>query len=85
MQRVPEPALQETARTVIQGIELGSSLSPILRAQARALRQRRAFEAERKAAQAPLKLMFPLFVFIFPTIFVVLFGPILLHVLRGSS
>src|SRR5450432_3880105 len=58
-ERVPVRDLQETARAIIQGIELGSSLTPILRAQASALRKRRAFEAEKKAAVAPLKLMLP--------------------------
>jgi len=84
-ERVPDRDVRETARAIIQGIELGSSLTPILRAQARALRKRRAFEAEKRAAVAPLKLMFPLFVFIFPTLFVVLFGPVVLTVMNGPG
>jgi tight adherence protein C len=84
-QRVPDRDVRETARAIIQGIELGSSLTPILRTQAKALRRRRAFEAEKRAAVAPLKLMFPLFVFIFPTLFVVLFGPVVLTVLSGHG
>src|SRR5262245_48962065 len=71
-ERVPSPAVKETTRTIIQGIELGSSLSPLLKQQAQALRRQRAFAAEKKAAQAPIKLLFPLIVFIFPTIFIVL-------------
>jgi tight adherence protein C len=84
-QRAPEPALKETARTLIQGIELGSSLTPLLRAQAQALRQKRAYQAEKKAAQAPLKLLFPLLVFIFPTIFVVMFGSLAMNVFLGAG
>ena len=79
--RVREPGLQEMARAIVQGIELGSSLTPILRAQTQALRKRRAYEAERRAAVAPLKLMFPLLVFIFPTILVVIFTPLYLTAL----
>jgi tight adherence protein C len=82
--RVQEPSLRETARTIIQGIELGSSLTPILKAQAQALRRRRSTLAEKRAAVAPLKLMVPLFVFIFPTIFVVLFGPVVLMAMQGA-
>jgi tight adherence protein C len=82
--RVREPGLQETVRSIIQGIELGSSLTPLLKAQAQALRQRRSYQAEKRAAVAPLKLMFPLFFFIFPTIFIVLFGPIYLTVMHGA-
>ena len=83
-QRVPEPHLQETVRTVLQGIRLGASLTPLLRNQARALRQKIAFRAEKRAAQAPIKLMFPLFVFIFPTILIILVAPILLTVRQGG-
>lgn len=84
-ERVPDRDTRETAQAIIQGIELGSSLTPVLRAQAKALRKRRAFEAEKRAAVAPLKLMFPLFVFIFPTLFVVLFGPVGLTVMNGPG
>lgn len=84
IQRVPEPSLRETVTSLIQGIELGSSLSSLLRTQAQMLRKTRAYQAEKRAAQAPLKLMFPLFVFIFPTIFVVLFGPMMLSLMQGG-
>jgi tight adherence protein C len=82
--RTREPGLQEMARAVVQGIELGSSLTPIMRTQAQALRQRRAYQAEKRAAVAPLKLMFPLMVFIFPTILVVLFTPLYLTATQGG-
>jgi len=79
--RVQEPSLKETGRTLIQGLELGSSLTPILRTQAQALRKRRAFAAEKRAAVAPLKLMFPLLVFIFPTIFAILMAPMAIQLM----
>jgi len=84
VRRVQEPSLQETGRTLIQGLELGSSLTPNLKMQAKALRQKRAFDAEKRAAVAPLKLMFPLLVFIFPTLFVILFTPIYIQMRTGS-
>ncbi len=83
--RVPDVDVRETTRAIVQGIELGSSLTPILRTQAKALRKRRAFQAEKRAAIAPLKLMVPLFVFIFPTLFVILFGPVVLSILLGHG
>ncbi len=79
IQRNDEPTLLETARALLQGLELGSSLSPILKTQARALRQKQAFRAEKQAAVAPLKLMFPLLVFIFPTLFAILLTPLWLQ------
>lgn len=83
-ERVPEPGLQETVQTLLQGITLGSALSPLLKRQAQALRQRRSYEAEKKAALAPLKLMFPLFVFIFPTLLMAIFGPLYLAAKQGA-
>src|SRR5437879_1046120 len=83
-ERVPLADLRETIQTLIQGIELGSSLAPILKTQAKALRHRRAAQAEKRAAVAPLKLMVPLFVFIFPTIFVVLLAPVVMNMMRGG-
>ena len=84
-QRTDEPNLRETLRGLIQGLELGAALAPLLRSQARALRRQRALEAEKQAAQAPLKLLFPLIVFIFPTVFLVLFGPLALSLSQGTA
>jgi tight adherence protein C len=83
--RCDEPGLLECVKNLIQGLELGASLTPLLRGQAAALRRRRAYEAEKKAATTPLKLLFPLFVFIFPTIFLVLLGPIWLSYNRVAG
>lgn len=82
--RVPESNFQETMQTLIQGLQLGGSLTPLLKAQSKALRLRQAYDAERRAALAPLKLMFPLFVFIFPTLLIALLGPLYLAARQGS-
>lgn len=81
--RVPEPTLRETVQTLLQGMTLGSSLVPLLKRQAMSLRRKRTFEAERQAALTPLKLMFPLFVFIFPTLLLSIFGPLYLAAQQG--
>ncbi|MCP5267046.1 MAG: type II secretion system F family protein [Burkholderiaceae bacterium] len=54
----------------------GTSLGPLLRAQAEQRRNERFLAAERTAMQAPVKLLFPLVVFIFPGTFAVLLFPI---------
>jgi tight adherence protein C len=46
------------------------------------MRQRRFERAERLANEAPVKMLFPLIVFIFPAVFMVLLGPIILQALR---
>ena len=40
--------------------------------------------AEKKAAEAPLKVLFPLFAFIVPTVFIVLFGPVAMMFFKGG-
>ncbi|MEE9321485.1 MAG: type II secretion system F family protein [Granulosicoccus sp.] len=57
---------------LIQAERTGSSLGPLLRAQAEQLRSERFQRAEKKAMEAPVKLLGPLVMFIFPTTFFVL-------------
>jgi tight adherence protein C len=57
---------------LIQAEKTGSSLGPLLRAQAEQLRSERFQRAEKKAMEAPVKLLGPLVMFIFPTTFIVL-------------
>ncbi|MCC7490863.1 MAG: type II secretion system F family protein [Fimbriimonadaceae bacterium] len=60
---------------LIQAKELGVNLGNVLRAQSLRLREERARRAREKAQKAPTKLMIPLILFIFPTLFIVLIGP----------
>ena len=65
---------------IIQGQDLGVPLAAILRDQADDLRKKRRFLADEKALKAPVKLLFPLIAFIFPCVFIMLFGPIALTI-----
>jgi tight adherence protein C len=80
--RVDLSELNSIAGALIQADELGSSLGPILRIQADQLRIRRSQAAEKLAMEAPVKILLPLILFIFPTIFIMIFGPIALKLLR---
>ena len=62
---------------IIQSDELGTSLVDLLRNFSTDLRSRRMSRAEKMAAQASTKMLFPLFFFIFPTIFVLILSPML--------
>jgi len=66
---------------LIQTDELGGNLGPALRAQSQQLRETRSQVAEKTAMEAPVKILFPLVLFIFPTIFIMIFGPIALKIL----
>ena len=67
----------------IQAEKMGGNIKKILKGQAEDLRNKRFQELKRKAYQAPVKLLIPLIIFIFPVIFIVLFGPIVLKLMSG--
>ncbi|MBI3268563.1 MAG: type II secretion system F family protein [Planctomycetes bacterium] len=74
--RMNVPDLTTVVSSIVQADELGTSLGPILRIQADMIRTRRFQRAEKLAMEAPVKMLFPLLVFIFPTVFMMIFGPI---------
>lgn len=76
--RIRLEELQSVVSALVQADELGSALGPTLRIQSAELRRRRFQLAEKKAMQAPVKMLFPLVAFIFPLVFMVVFGPIVL-------
>ncbi len=67
--------LRALAAILIQADKFGSSIAQALRVQSESMRTRRRQLAEEKAAKTAVKLIFPLVLFIFPAIFVVLVGP----------
>jgi len=74
--------LQSLASIIIQADKFGSSIAQALRVQSDSMRTRRRQIAEEKAAKTAVKLIFPLVVFIFPGIFVVLVGPAAITMMR---
>jgi tight adherence protein C len=75
-------ASQEMAsfvRAIIQADQLGISLGRILRIQAGDTRLKRQLLAEEKAMKAPIKMLFPTVLFIFPAMFIVVLGPAFLN------
>lgn len=78
-QRVRQPDVVTVANALAQADELGVSLGSILRIQADQLRVKRFLRAEELANEAPVKILGPLVLFIFPAVFIVLLGPILMR------
>jgi tight adherence protein C len=68
---------------IIQADQLGVSISKILNIQADQMRIKRRQRAQEKAQQAPVKMMFPLVFFIFPSIWIVLLGPAAVQLYRS--
>lgn len=69
---------------IIQSDELGTSLVDLLRNFSSDLRSRRLSRAEKLAAQASTKMLFPLFMFIFPTIFILILAPMIMGLVSGG-
>src|SRR5262245_13207793 len=74
--------LKSLASILIQADKFGSSVAQALRVQSDSMRTRRRQIAEEKAAKTAVKLIFPLVLFIFPGIFVVLVGPAAIVMVR---
>lgn len=77
--RVDVPELGSFIRAVVQADQLGTSIAGILRVQAADARLRRQFSAEERAMKAPIKMLIPTAMFIFPALFIVILGPILMN------
>jgi tight adherence protein C len=77
--RTGTPELTSFVRSIIQADQLGISLGRILRVQAADSRLKRQAAAEEKAMKAPIKMLFPTVLFIFPAMFLVILGPAFLN------
>ena len=81
--RVRQPDLKSVAYALIQADELGVSIGSILRIQSEQLRSRRFDRAEKLAAEAPVKMLGPLMLCIFPAVFIILLGPVISQAMKG--
>lgn len=81
--RVRQSDLQSVCHALVQADELGVSIGSILRIQSEQLRGRRFDRAEKLANEAPVKMLGPLMLCIFPAVFVVLLGPILMQAAKN--
>lgn len=83
--RCDVPDLTTLIGALIQADELGVSISNVIRIQSIQMREKRRQRAQEKAMKAPVKMLFPLILFIFPSIFAVLLGPAVIRMIEVFS
>ncbi len=74
-ERVGIPEMTSFVAAIIQSEQLGVSMAKVLRIQSDQMRTRRRQIAEEKAQQAPVKMLFPMALLIFPSLLIILLGP----------
>lgn len=82
--RLDFQAMNSLIGALVQGELMGSSIGPILRAQAEQRRSERFQRAEKLALEAPVKMLGPLIMCIFPCTFIVIGFPIVTQLLRSG-
>lgn len=71
--------------SLIQSEKWGTSSSRVLKVSSESLRRKRRFNAEKRAATAPLKMIIPMALLIFPALFVVIMGPAAMKIVQTFS
>ncbi len=73
--RIGIPEMTSFVAAIIQSEQLGVSMAKVLRIQSEQMRIKRRQAAEEKAQQAPIKMLFPMGLLIFPSLLILLLGP----------
>jgi tight adherence protein C len=74
-ERVGIPEMTSFVAAIIQSEQLGVSMARVLRIQSEQMRMKRRQAAEEEAHKAPVKMLFPMALLIFPSIMIILLGP----------
>lgn len=77
--------LRALISSILQAEKLGIGMVQVLRVQSLEVRDKRKQRAEEAAMKAPIKMLFPLVFFIFPSLFIVLLGPAVIQFMTGFS
>jgi len=84
-ERTDVDAVKGLTGLIIQVDQFGTSIARALRVHSDTLRTQRRQTAEEKAAKTAVKLVFPLVLFIFPSIFVVVLGPAMIVIMESFA
>jgi len=83
--KVDLPDFTTFANVVIQATETGASMGPVLRTASADMLSRRFDRAEKAAHELPVKILLPLFVFVFPATFLMVLGPVYFQFIASGA
>ncbi|WP_426454058.1 type II secretion system F family protein [Paenibacillus sp. S-38] len=83
--RLPLDELRVLISSILQAEKLGIGMVQVLRVQSHEVREQRKQRAEEEAMKAPIKMLFPLVLFIFPSLFIVLLGPAVIQFIEAFA
>lgn len=83
--RVDVADLRSFIRSIVQADAYGIAIAKVLKSQAHEMRTKRRQRAEEHAMKIPVKILFPLIFFIFPTLFIILLGPAVMNIIAAFS
>ncbi len=75
-------SVQSLVTLMIQSERLGTSIAQSLRTHADFVRMQRTLRAEERASKLPVKILFPMMLFIFPAMFIVIIGPGIIRIAK---
>jgi tight adherence protein C len=84
-ERLVVDELRVLISSILQAEKLGIGMVQVLRIQSQEVRDQRKQRAEEEAMKAPIKMLFPLVLFIFPSLFIVLLGPAVIQMMETFS
>jgi tight adherence protein C len=76
-ERVNEDSTSTMVTAIVQAERLGANLSDVLQELAKEVRDRRWMRAEERAAQLPVKMILPMALFMIPSLYLMIFGPVI--------
>ncbi|NLP50803.1 type II secretion system F family protein [Bacillus sp. RO1] len=83
-ERVKIASFQQAITSLIQADQLGMGLSKTVNLLTTRIREQRVFTAREHAMKAPVKMVFPLMFLVFPAIFIVLLGPMVIYIIQSG-
>ncbi|HEY4439284.1 MAG TPA: type II secretion system F family protein [Candidatus Elarobacter sp.] len=82
-ERVNEDSTSTMVTAIVQAEKLGANLSDVLQELAKEVRDRRWMHAEERAAQLPIKMILPMALFMIPSLYMMIFGPVIARLVVG--